>query len=407
MARIVGVSQRFLRNRPAGPGADDGGGPNEVGSRSKLWRCDVLADRAGSSPEPPVILVVDDEPDLEQLLCLKFRRRIRNGELTLHFARNGRDALSCISEHPEIELVVTDINMPEMDGLTLVKQLRAQHPTVKAIIVSAYGDLQNIRVAMNCGAYDFLTKPLDFADFEVTVGKTLEHVRTLCATLKSLEENRILKMFVDEAAVHFMLKHERSREAARGCAAERTVAFVDICAFTALSERHAPEVVVELLNTYFEAMVEAVERNGGQVDKFIGDAGMFTFSGPDAPVAAVRACLQAREAILTKRADIERRIGFFPDVSMGINAGQVIMGAIGAHRKERLDFTVVGDVVNLAARLEGAAGPGEILVTREFLGLVADRVIYEDKGLRSLKGKSEPIHLFNIKGLRDDAVGGA
>jgi adenylate cyclase len=127
----------------------------------------------------PVILVVDDEPDLEQLLSLKFRRRIRSGELRFHFASDGEDALRKLSENPDVEIVVTDINMPRMDGLTLVMELRKRHPLVKAVIVSAYGDLGNIRTAMNRGAFDFLTKPLDFTDFERTVEKTVEHVRAI------------------------------------------------------------------------------------------------------------------------------------------------------------------------------------------------------------------------------------
>lgn len=122
---------------------------------------------------PDRILVVDDEPDLELLILHKFRKRIGQGEFEFRFARNGEDALQVLAENPSIELVVTDINMPVMDGLTLLGRLAGLTRLTRTVIVSAYDDLENIRVAMNRGAYDFLTKPIDFADLEMTLDKTL------------------------------------------------------------------------------------------------------------------------------------------------------------------------------------------------------------------------------------------
>jgi sigma-B regulation protein RsbU (phosphoserine phosphatase) len=119
------------------------------------------------------ILVVDDEPDLETLVVHKFRKRIAGGELEFRFARDGEDALRVLSLEPDIELIATDINMPVMDGLTLLAQLGKLTRLTKTIIVSAYDDLENIRTAMNRGAYDFVTKPIDFADLERTIDKTL------------------------------------------------------------------------------------------------------------------------------------------------------------------------------------------------------------------------------------------
>jgi sigma-B regulation protein RsbU (phosphoserine phosphatase) len=125
------------------------------------------------------ILVVDDEPDLELLILHKFRKRISQGEFEFRFAANGEDALRVLAENPSIELVVTDINMPVMDGLTLLGRLAGQTRLTRTIIVSAYDDLENIRVAMNRGAYDFLTKPIDFADLETTIDKTLRELGEL------------------------------------------------------------------------------------------------------------------------------------------------------------------------------------------------------------------------------------
>lgn len=125
------------------------------------------------------ILVVDDEADLELLILHKFRKRIAQGEFEFCFARNGDEALAVLEREPAVELVVTDINMPVMDGLTLLRKMSALPRLLKAVIVSAYDDLENIRVAMNRGAYDFITKPIDFADFETTIDKTLAEIGEL------------------------------------------------------------------------------------------------------------------------------------------------------------------------------------------------------------------------------------
>jgi sigma-B regulation protein RsbU (phosphoserine phosphatase) len=128
---------------------------------------------------PAKILIVDDEPDLELLVRQRFRRQTRAGAWEFRFARNGEEALAAVAADPGIEVVLSDINMPVMDGLTLLARLRERRDPPTTVIVSAYGDMPNIRAAMNQGAFDFLTKPIDFRDFELTVEKTLAHVRRL------------------------------------------------------------------------------------------------------------------------------------------------------------------------------------------------------------------------------------
>ncbi len=137
---------------------------------------------------PVKILVVDDEPDLEQLIRQKFRKQIRDGEYEFLFAQNGADALDALQKDSEIALVLTDINMPKMDGLTLLSKLQEMDGRIlKSVIVSAYGDMENIRSAMNRGAFDFLTKPIDLQDLETTVSKTLKEWRTLQEAIKIRE----------------------------------------------------------------------------------------------------------------------------------------------------------------------------------------------------------------------------
>ncbi len=123
------------------------------------------------------ILVVDDEIDLEPLVRQKFRRQIRDGIYQFLFAFNGLEALAKLIEYPEIGIILSDINMPEMDGLTLLSKLKElKNPGLKTVIVSAYGDMENIRTAMNRGAFDFVTKPVNFEDLEITINKTLEEI---------------------------------------------------------------------------------------------------------------------------------------------------------------------------------------------------------------------------------------
>ena len=122
------------------------------------------------------ILMVDDEEDLELLVRQRFRRRIRKGEFEFLFAHDGKEALGVLAENPDIRLVLSDINMPVMDGLTLLSQLASADPDICAVIISAYGDMGNIRTAMNRGAFDFVTKPIDFNDLQITIEKTLKHI---------------------------------------------------------------------------------------------------------------------------------------------------------------------------------------------------------------------------------------
>ena len=128
------------------------------------------------------ILVVDDEPDLEGLLVQKFRHQIREGNVEFLFARDGVEALATLEANRDVDMVVTDINMPRMDGLSLLQKLQEKEEKLSTIVVSAYGDMANIRTAMNRGAFDFLTKPIDFLDLEATIAKTLQHVEFLRET---------------------------------------------------------------------------------------------------------------------------------------------------------------------------------------------------------------------------------
>jgi len=141
----------------------------------------------------PKILVVDDEKSHEDLITQRFTQKdfLRNHEFI--FALNGLKALELINAHPDIEIALLDINMPEMDGLTLLEKIRDTKPLLRVIMLSAYSDMNNIRAAMNLGAYDFITKPIDMKDLELTIKRTMEEVKQLKETLRIQNESQILK----------------------------------------------------------------------------------------------------------------------------------------------------------------------------------------------------------------------
>ncbi len=136
----------------------------------------------------PKILVVDDEPDLEHLVRQRMRREIRSGQYSFRFAHNGVEALEILNEEQDIDMVLSDINMPRMDGLTLLQQIPQVDPNIRSVIVSAYGDMKNIRTAMNRGAFDFITKPIDFEDMKVTIQRTLSHLKLWREALESRDK---------------------------------------------------------------------------------------------------------------------------------------------------------------------------------------------------------------------------
>ena len=146
------------------------------------------------------ILVVDDEPDLEPLMLQRMRRQIRAGRYEFVFAGNGVEALEKLAADDTIDMVLSDINMPQMDGLTLLQQIPDVNPNLRAVIISAYGDMQNIRTAMNRGAFDFVTKPVDFDDLQVTVDRTLQHIEEWRAALDSRDRLVALQNELDVAS---------------------------------------------------------------------------------------------------------------------------------------------------------------------------------------------------------------
>ncbi len=337
------------------------------------------------------VLVADDEADLEVLIRQKFRQKIREQKYEFVFAANGREALEKMASH-DIDMVLSDINMPEMDGLTLLNRLSEEHPLVKTVIVSAYGDLENIRTAMNRGAYDFITKPINFEDLELTIEKTVKHVEQIKSTLDAIKENNILKMYVDSNVLMFMASKEFEQSLSTNETLDATVTFIDICKFTSISEVETPHNVVTMLNKYFDLMAKEIINQGGIIDKFIGDCIMALFKGEFHLDRAIEASLAIREKVEA----LPEENTFKPHVSIGINTGEMVSGNIGSITLKRLDYTVIGDVVNTAQRLQGLAKPGQILISQAAYDKVNQSFNCQSIGEVVLKNKEKTVAVYEV-----------
>ncbi|MDP1841854.1 MAG: adenylate/guanylate cyclase domain-containing protein [Sediminibacterium sp.] len=341
------------------------------------------------------ILVADDESDLELLIKQKFRQKIREQQYDFVFALNGNDAIEKLAAHPDIDVILSDINMPEMDGLTLLSKLADLYPLSRTVMVSAYGDMDNIRSAMNKGAFDFVTKPVNFGDLELTIEKTIKHVSQLKETLKAIKENNILKMYVDENVLKFMGSREFEDSIMQNETIEATVVFIDICGFTAITEVEPANTVVQMLNNYFDVIVKGIIAQNGHVDKFIGDAVMAVFRGKHHLDRAIDASLVVRNNIAQLSTEFTQT-AFTPALSIGIASGELISGNIGSANLRRLDYTVIGDVANTASRLQSAAGSNQIVIAENAYLQIKDSFNCKKIGDINLKNKQLPITVYEV-----------
>jgi adenylate cyclase len=355
------------------------------------------------------ILAVDDEADFELLLRQRFRRQVREGEFAFRFARHGEEALAVLEEEPEIELLLLDINMPVMDGLTLLRELRERRSPVRAIIVSAYGDMANIRTAMNRGAFDFVTKPVDMGDLEITIQKTLdeiERVRDLERRRAAAERARAnLSRYFSPNLVALLSDRDQPLGPVRR---ERlAVLFADIVGFTRMAEHMPPEAVVMMLRKFHERMTAEIFACGGTVEKYIGDAIFAVFGLPEAsPEDAANALLCAdRMLAALEEWNAERAQKGEPAlrIGIGLHYGPAVVGDVGS--EQGLSFTVIGDTVNTASRLQGLTRSldtplviGDPLVQAAKNGPSAkmDALFagLEDRGEQTLRGRSEPVRIW-------------
>jgi len=346
------------------------------------------------------ILFVDDEPDLEALVLQKFRRQIREGTVSFMFAHDGLEALQSIEQHPHVDLVVSDINMPRMDGLSLLARLQEAEDKKSTIIVSAYGDMSNIRTAMNRGAFDFLTKPIDFGDLEMTIDKTIRHVEMMReARRRQAEAERahasLSRYFSPQIASRLACEGEADGMAVHW--RDVAVIFTDVTSFTSLVETAEPEMFGAVISEYVGGMTEVVFAHEGTVAKIIGDGIQILFNAPsDQADYAARAiaCAHDLDAWAQDFRERWKSKGVnFGITRIGVHAGPAMVGNFGGNRF--FDYTAYGDIINTAARLEGA---NKVLGTRICVSAAVAEAAKNFKGRPVgdlvLRGRSEPLRAY-------------
>jgi adenylate cyclase len=338
-------------------------------------------------------LLVADDNKVNRLLMA------RNLALQGHqveSAENGRIALEML-RRGGFDLLLLDIEMPDMDGFQVMEQLAAD-PALRDVPVIVTSSLEGIDHVVRCielGADDYLHKPVNPVLLKARIDSSLEKKR-LRDQQKALVERFATSAVAEDLA--------RSGFALGGKRVQATVMFCDIRGFTALVESQPPEETIELLNTWYTLMFEAISAQGGVVNQIIGDGLMAIFGAPlplaEPALAAARAALDMTEMIELLNA--ERAALGKPALAIGVGlaSGDVIAGYTGT--QERATYTCVGDTVNLAARLEAhtkSAGRA-ILMDAATQAALAGRLATESLGEVQLKGKSAPVPTFALASER-------
>jgi class 3 adenylate cyclase len=346
---------------------------------------------------PATILTVDDEPDVEPLIRQGLKRETRDGRYDLLFASDGVEALEVLEEAPSVELVLTDLNMPRMDGLTLLGRMHEMDRPLKAVVVTAYGDVENIRTAMNRGAFDFLMKPLLLEDLRTTVRKAVEAVE------QQKQAERVRETFgryLSAEVAQSLLAHPGALKLG-GEKRRVSLLMSDIRGFSTVSESLPPETVVEILNTYLGRMAEVISEYGGTIIEYIGDAIFVVFGAPlqrDNDALRAVACATAMQLAM---ADVNRELTTMGirrlEMGIGLHTGEVVIGNIGSERRAK--YGAVGSHVNLVGRIEAWTVGEQIFASSETMAAAGPTVKIGLESTLVAKGFSRPVELYEVRGV--------
>lgn len=316
-------------------------------------------------------------------------------------AADGRTALELILADPP-DLIILDVNMPELDGFEVCAAVKQNPRTaeIPVLMLTAQADINSRVTGLGLGADDYLAKPFHPRELTARIETRLrakaesDHLRRQREQIR-----RTFERFVAPEIVQQMLA-DPLRVELGGAEAFVTVLFADLEGFTALAEHATPSELLRVLNAYHQLMVDHIKANGGTVDKFLGDGVMALFNTPlplpDHALRAVKTALDIRTALPSFHAQCQPQ--FRLGVNVGIHTGPAIVGNIGT--PELMDYTAIGDTVNLASRLQGLSRGSQITVSEATYALIADRVVVERAGPRSVRGREEPVITYLVERLR-------
>lgn len=365
------------------------------------------------------VLLVDDNDAFreatEQLLA--------KAGYTVVTASNGREALQAMSTDKP-DLILLDIMMPDLDGITVLKQVRDQNLLTGVVMMTAFGSEEIAVEALTAGADDYLIKPMDYQEMFIRLERVLErsHLRQerkrlreeLAAAYNELQDRygeleasyrriqeleeqirELFERYLPSPVARYLID-DPSRANLGGERREVTILFADLRRFTALAEKMAPERLIEVVNTYLSVATEAIFAQEGLLDKFMGDAVMALYNAllpqPDHALRAVKTAFALRDSL--EHHNIEPSLHF----GCGINTGDAVVGNVGS--EALMNFSAIGDAVNVAQRLQEQAKGQQILLSRATYDQVKDFVNARPLGRMSVRRRAEEVEVYEALSLK-------
>jgi class 3 adenylate cyclase len=346
------------------------------------------------------ILVADDRPDNVELV----RDLLTMEGYQIMSAYNGQEALDKIREHLP-DLILLDLDMPVMNGYQVCERLKADPETadIPVLMLTAWAAPDQRVKGLQLGAEDYLAKPFDYREL---IARVKARVRSKQETdrLRAAQQaiRQTFERYVPSHVVERLLD-DPSQVRLGGQQQEVTIFFADLRGYTTLAEALPPEQLVDVLNGHLNVAGSAVLAYDGTISQYAGDLVMAIFNAPlpqpDHALRALRAAVQMKREMAGYHASLSPELRM--DFGVGISSGQVIVGNIGA--LELLHYTAIGDVVNLAQRLEEIAAGGEILLTEGTLLHLGDKVQVESRGPTAIRGRSEPVDIYRLMAIDEQA----
>jgi adenylate cyclase len=337
------------------------------------------------------LLVVDDNEDNRYTLLQRLQRE---GYHNILQAADGVEAMELLTG-ADIDLVLLDVLMPEMDGYQVLERIRRDPDlrNIPVIMISAIDEIETVVRCIEAGAEDYLQKPFNTVLLRARIQASLEKKRLSDETSKQLQVIRsVFGKYVPESIADAIISGDGNIKPMQSMA---TILYTDIAGFTGIAESMRPEHVVDMLNAYFESVIAVITGYGGIVNQLQGDAMLVTFNVPIAdPQHADRAMQTAID--IQQAVTSNKFAGVTLDTRIGINSGNVFAGNVGT--TERMNYTVHGDAVNLAARMErlNKDYDSKVLISGHSVALLSGKYPLESMGGVSIRGKSAPVDIYRL-----------
>ncbi len=343
------------------------------------------------------VLVAEDNADSRQLL----EDILRVKGYTVSCVVDGQAALTAAMADPP-DLLILDINMPVLNGFEVCTRLKENASTaqIPILMLTALADIDNRIKGLGLGADDYITKPFSPRELVARVDARMRQ-KVDSDQLRATQERiqRTFEQFVPPTVVQQLLDNP-DQVRLGGSLQTVTVVFADLEGFTPVAEQVDPEHLLDMLNRYQELLVQHIHHEEGTIDKFLGDGLMALFNAPlhqpDHALRAIRAAVRIHKALPEFYSSVDP--AFRLHVNFGITTGEAVVGRVGA--VNRMNYTAIGDTVNLASRLEDLSNGGQILISESTYTQVSEHVIANNLGHKSVKGREMPVVVYEVVGLK-------